>query len=87
MNLLLRVLKYIFDADCRFRVNASQGLYKSMDDKMFLQRYYKARTGRELELDNPKTFQEKLQWIKLNDRKDIYHQMVDKYEKILYNIL
>lgn len=31
-------------------------------------------------LDNPKTFQEKLQWIKLNDRKEIYHQMVDKFE-------
>ena len=78
MNLLLRVLKYIFDADCRFRVNASQGLYKSMDDKMFLQRYYKARTGRGLELDNPKTFNEKLQWLKLHDRNPYYSELVDK---------
>lgn len=31
-------------------------------------------------LNNPVTFQEKLQWIKLNDRKPIYHTMVDKVE-------
>lgn len=36
--------------------------------------------GEKCDLDNPKTFQEKLQWIKLNDRKEIYHQMVDKYD-------
>ena len=33
-----------------------------------------------LNLDNPKTFNEKLQWLKLHDRKPIYTTMVDKYE-------
>ena len=33
-----------------------------------------------LNLNNPKTFNEKLQWLKLNDRKPEYKNMVDKYE-------
>lgn len=35
--------------------------------------------GRKLDLKNPKTFSEKLQWLKLYDRKPIYTTMVDKY--------
>lgn len=31
-------------------------------------------------LKNPKSFNEKLQWIKLHDRKPLYTQLVDKYE-------
>ena len=33
-----------------------------------------------LDLDNPQTFNEKLQWLKLYDRDPKYTQMVDKYE-------
>lgn len=36
--------------------------------------------GKKLNLENPQTFNEKLQWIKLYDRKPIYRTMVDKYE-------
>lgn len=32
------------------------------------------------DLKNPKTFNEKIQWLKLYDRKPIYSKMVDKYE-------
>ena len=35
--------------------------------------------GKKLNLDNPQTFNEKLQWLKLNDRKPQYTLMVDKY--------
>ncbi len=35
-------------------------------------------------LKNPQTFNEKLQWLKLHDRKDIYTKMVDKYEAKKY---
>ena len=35
--------------------------------------------GRNLDLKNPKTFTEKLQWLKLYDRKPEYTSMVDKY--------
>ena len=33
-----------------------------------------------LNLKNPKNFNEKLQWLKLYDRKDVYTKMVDKVE-------
>ncbi|MBO7490644.1 MAG: glycosyl transferase [Bacteroidales bacterium] len=31
-------------------------------------------------MNNPKTFNEKLQWLKINDRNPIYSQLTDKYE-------
>lgn len=33
-----------------------------------------------LHLDNPQTFNEKLQWLKLHDHNPLYHRLVDKYE-------
>jgi len=40
--------------------------------------------GTELNLDHPKTFSEKLQWLKLYDRNPEYTKMVDKYEAKKY---
>lgn len=49
-------------------------------DKMFLKLYYKVIFGRKLNLQNPKTFNEKLQWLKQYDRNPEYTRLVDKYE-------
>ncbi len=43
-----------------------------------------ANLGYKLNLDNPHSFNEKMQWLKLHDRKPIYTQMVDKYESKLF---
>ena len=51
-----------------------------LSDKQYLKLMYWTYIGKKLNLENPKTFNEKLQWLKLNDRKDIYTTMVDKYE-------
>lgn len=53
-------------------------------DKLFLKLKYKVITGNRLDLTNPKSFNEKLQWLKLYDRKDVYTIMVDKYEAKKY---
>ena len=50
------------------------------NDKFYIQLKYLIYLGRFANLKHPKTFTEKLQWIKFNDRKPIYHKMVDKYE-------
>lgn len=50
-----------------------------LPDKVFLKAAFRARFGRKLDLNNPKTFNEKLQWLKLYDRKPEYTKMVDKY--------
>ena len=49
-------------------------------DEIFLKYKYKKYFGKKIDLKNPKTFNEKLQWLKLYDRKDAYTKMVDKYE-------
>ena len=48
-------------------------------DEQFLRKLYRLRIGEELNLENPQTFCEKLQWLKLYNRKPEYTQMVDKY--------
>lgn len=47
-------------------------------DKTYLKIMFKYFTGKKLNLNDPKSFNEKLQWIKLYDRKPIYTIMVDK---------
>lgn len=55
-----------------------------LSDKTFLKLKYKSKFEKKLNLENPQTFNEKLQWLKLYDRKDIYTTMVDKYEAKKY---
>ena len=50
-----------------------------MNDKEYLSWLYRARMGKFPDLNHPKSFNEKLQWLKLNDRKPKYTEMVDKY--------
>ena len=58
---------------------SSRGLIK-YDDRKYLEYVYKEHMGKNLNLDNPKTFNEKLQWLKLNNRNTMYTKLVDKYE-------
>ena len=55
-----------------------------VSDKLCIKAHFYLRFGRELNLKNPETFSEKLQWLKLYDRKPLYTQMVDKYEAKKY---
>lgn len=63
---------------------AVRGSLKKMKDENYLKLIYKAIMGKKLNLDNPKTFNEKLNWLKLYDRNPIYTKMVDKYEAKKY---
>jgi len=49
-------------------------------DKLYLKLLYRLKLGRKLDLKTPKRFTEKLQWLKLYDRKPLYTQLVDKAE-------
>jgi hypothetical protein len=50
-----------------------------MSDTLFLKVAYKCRLGKNLNLANPVLFNEKMQWLKLYNRKDEFTRMVDKY--------
>ncbi len=58
---------------------SSRGFLNWLPDEIYLKGLFKARLGYELNLDNPQTFNEKLQWLKLHDRNPEYTMMVDKY--------
>lgn len=51
-----------------------------LPDKIYLQMKYKRDYGRVLDWENPKCFDEKMQWLKLYYRKPILSKLVDKYE-------
>lgn len=60
-----------------------------LPDSIYLKLVYKNRINKKLNLRNPQTFNEKLQWLKLHDRNPEYTKMVDKYEvkKYVANII
>lgn len=51
-----------------------------LSDKAYIRLAYFRRLHKFPDLKNPKTFNEKLQWLKIHDRKPVYTTMVDKYE-------
>ena len=55
-----------------------------LNDKTFIKLRYKYVFNKKIDLKNPKTFNEKLQWLKLYDRKPQYTNMVDKYKAKQY---
>ena len=55
-----------------------------LPDKWYLFFRFKNRVGYWPHLNHPRTFNEKLQWLKLNDRHAEYTQMVDKIDAKKY---
>lgn len=51
-----------------------------LPDRAYIQLYYFAQFKRFCNLHNPKTYNEKLNWLKLHDRNPAYPKLVDKYE-------
>lgn len=79
-NYLSKGIKFLKDKDYRFNILSNYGFYDSMDDEEFLKRKFKSNLKYDLNLLSPNTFSEKIQWLKINDRKDIYTILVDKYK-------
>jgi len=57
-----------------------RGFFNWMSDESYIKLVYLCRMHRRLNLDTPKTYNEKLQWLKLHDRNPLYTDLVDKYE-------
>ena len=78
-EVLQRGWRYLTDADYRWQIEAAHGRYDDMPDEVYLRLKWRHTMGYDLDLEHPRTFNEKLQWLKLFDRRSIYTQMVDKY--------
>ena len=72
--------KFISNPYIFFEFLSKKKLLNWMNDKTFLSLIFRARMGRKLDFNNLKTYNEKLQWLKLNDRNPLYTKLVDKYE-------
>ncbi len=72
-------IKVIFNSEYRFCWLAGHGREGDIPAELFLRKIYRYNMGRELNLDNPVTYTEKLQWLKLYDHRPEYTTMVDKY--------
>ena len=57
---------------------------RRLSDETYLKLLYSAKLRKQLDIEDPKTFNEKLQWLKLYDRKPIYTTMVDKFASKQY---
>lgn len=76
---LKKIIKYLTNKQYRFLVNAAAGRYNCLCDEAYLRKKYRAKMGREIDLDNPRTFNEKLNWLKLYYRNPLYPILADKH--------
>lgn len=74
MKLLSKVNRFIFNYARAF------GMFDILSDEQFIRLLWKRKFHSSINLDNPTSFNEKLQWLKLHDRKAEYTTMVDKYK-------
>ena len=63
----------------KFKNLAHAGFLDHLSDETYIKLKFKVMIGKTLDLQNPKTYNEKIQWLKLHDRKPEYIPMVDKY--------
>ncbi|GEK91036.1 ATP-grasp fold amidoligase family protein [Alkalibacterium kapii] len=77
---LKRITKFVKQPQLIFLSLGHIGVFKWMKDETYLKIAFYFKMGKKLDLNKPKTYSEKLQWLKLNDRDPNYTSLVDKYE-------
>lgn len=75
-----KIIRYLMDERYRWSVNEDLGFLRFLPDELYLKKKFIYALGYELNLEKPKTFNEKIQWLKLNNRDPRFTSMVDKYE-------
>ncbi len=53
--------------------------YNFFSDEYYIKKNFKKSHGYELDLNNPRTLTEKIQWLKLNERENFHTMCADKY--------
>ena len=64
------------------QTEARYSYYANLDPSMYpaeLARWYESTTGTSLDLENPQTFNEKIQWLKLYNSTPLKTRLTDKY--------
>lgn len=77
-NWLEKVLAFVKDPKRAYLWITAKGLTKWIPDQVHLEIRYRISIGKPLNLNEPRSFNEKLQWLKLHDRNPLYVRLVDK---------
>ncbi|MEC1760392.1 ATP-grasp fold amidoligase family protein [Schinkia azotoformans] len=77
---LERVLPMVRDPRRMVNRLFTTSIFKCIPDSLYLKLVFRFKIGHRLDLKSPKTFNEKMQWLKLYDRNPLYSRLVDKYE-------
>ena len=78
MGFIKKCLYYILNKPSDLGVAILVRFATILPDELYLKLMFRLKMGYWMDFDNPKTFNEKLQWLKLYNRKPQYTQMVDK---------
>ena len=77
---LKRGFNYLTHNQSQFWDSIVKNFLYWLPDRLYLSFRFRCLMGYWIDWKNPKTFTEKLQWLKLYNRQPEYTQMVDKYE-------
>ena len=77
-KIINKIFMFLTAKEYRFYILNKFGLYNNLSDEEFLQKMYFSRYGKFIDFNSLKTFNEKLQWLKLYDHNPRYIDMVDK---------
>lgn len=85
----MKIVKLFFIQPRTFIVKVLRHVLVFLPDEFYLKLFFRLIMHKKLDLKNPQSYNEKLQWLKLYDRKTIYTSMVCKYEvkEYIKNIL
>jgi hypothetical protein len=61
--------------------------WKLISEEFYIKSTFKKRLGYDLNLQEPKTFNEKIQWIKLNDKNPLKALCTDKYLSPIFSLI
>lgn len=82
---MLKKIKAFFEEPMYFITSpAAKGYLNWIPDAIYLKILYRLIMREKCDLKNPVKYNEKLQWLKVHDRKPEYSRMVDKYEVRFY---
>ena len=79
MPSIKRAINYLMHNRMQFMDSFIKNLGFMIPDKLYLSLRYRFLMGSWINWKDPQTFSEKLQWLKLYNRKPVYTMMVDKY--------
>lgn len=80
MSKISTAIRLFITEQPRFWAEITKSLGFLFPDKLYLEILYRLKMGRKLNLEDPKSYNEKLQWLKLYNHVPEYKVMVDKYE-------